>query len=286
MCGIWRIFLISLINLYSFNSLANDSLIGSIQYYQIEKDETLYDIARHFDLGISELSLANPDIDPWIPAVGARIILPTAHLLPDVKKSGIVINLAEARLYYFPQAGEIKTFPVSVGMDDSQTPLGLTKVVKKRKDPTWVPPKSIRTANPDLPEKVPPGDNNPLGQYAMNLESTTNFKWLRITIHGTNTPWSIGTPASHGCIRLYPEDIEVLFNTVPIGTAVNIINQPIKIGMVDSKLYIEAYPLAADSSNLLNLINKQVKNKSHNLNWEAIDVALKERNGIPISISY
>jgi L,D-transpeptidase ErfK/SrfK len=223
-----KIIIIIITILTVFPCRASENAIGEVTYYTVRGHETLYDIARFVDLGVDEIINANKNIDPWLPKAGDVITLPTKFIIPDVPRKGIVINLATMRLYYFPpdNPDDIITFPISVGVEGRSTPLGMTKISRKRKNPEWIPPQSIRLEKPWLPGIVPAGPDNPLGEYALSLDYSKDQRWTSVVIHGTNRPWSIGTLASHGCIRLYPEDIRVLFEAVETGTAVNIIYQP------------------------------------------------------------
>ena len=236
-----KLIYISLILLFANNAWSQEiidtNIIGEQQNYKIKKGDRLFKIARANHLSVAEMTLANPQIDnPANIYVGKNLILPFSHILPNAAKEGIVINLAESRLYYFPtDSQQVFTVPIAVGAEGSDTPTGKTAIVRKRKDPTWTPPAKLREDNPDLPEVIPAGPNNPLGKYAMDLS------WPRFLIHGTNDPKSIGNKESHGCIRLYPEDIESLFALVEVGTKVNIVDQPIKIGWVGNKIYIESH---------------------------------------------
>jgi L,D-transpeptidase ErfK/SrfK len=226
------------------------SIVGKIIIHNVIEGESLYDIARNYDVGIEELIYTNLKVDPWIPGVGVPIIIPTMHILPHIKCESIVINKAELRLYYF--TGNSKycnpkytlTFPISIGGPQHRTPMGITYITKKKKNPFWIPPSSIKAENPNLPGLVPPGDNNPLGEYAIYLG------WPEILIHGTNKPWGIGTDNTHGCISMYPEDIKILFGKVKIGTTVQVIDQQIKIAWFNDKLYIELSPTQEQKAQL------------------------------------
>ena len=151
---------------------------------------------------------ANPGIDPWVPGEGTEINLPTVHLMPDLADAdpeGIVVNLAEMRLYFFEKPGGVpQSFPIGIGRDGLNTPTGTTEVVAKRKNPTWRPTKRMRDEDPELPEVVPPGEDNPLGTRALYLG------WPQYLIHGTNKPHGVGRRVSSGCVRLYPEDVETV----------------------------------------------------------------------------
>jgi len=209
--------------------------VGRLDQYTTTYEDTLHDVARRFDLGFTELRAANPDVDPFTPGEGTRLLLPGAHLLPDAPRRGIVVNLAEMRLFYFAEDG-IETFPLGIGREGVTTPLGATSIVRKQESPAWYPPESIRARQPELPGMVPPGPDNPLGDHALYLG------WPAYLIHGTNKPYGVGRRVSSGCLRMYPEDIRHLYETVPVGTPVTVVSQPIKFAWVDGELYMEAHP--------------------------------------------
>jgi L,D-transpeptidase ErfK/SrfK len=220
-------------------------VVGQVQVTVARHEDTLLDIARGYDLGYEEIVAANPGVDPWLPGEGTRIVLPTQFVLPDAKPEGIVVNVAALRLFYFPKPDKdgqrvVMTYPIGIGKIGWATPLGRTKVVSKRKDPWWTPPASVRkehAAEGDpLPARVPPGPDNPLGNRAMNLG------WPSYLIHGTNKPAGVGLRASHGCIRMYPEDVVVIFDQVPVGTRVTVVNQPLLHRVQDGQLYVQSYP--------------------------------------------
>lgn len=226
-------------------SHAAGDVVGWMATYRTLYEDTLPDVARRFDLGYVELIAANPGVDPWLPGAGAEIVLPTAHLLPDAPHRGIVINLTEMRLYRFPRPdAEPETYPIGIGREGRMTPLGHTSVVRKAEGPTWYPPASIRADKPYLPASVPPGPDNPLGQFALYLG------WPGYLVHGTNRPWGVGRRVSSGCIRLYPEDIERLYAAVRVGTPVTVVDQPVKFGWIDGQLYIEVHPTKAQADEL------------------------------------
>jgi len=220
-------------------------VVGQLQATNSHHEDTFADIARRFNLGYDELVNANPGVDPWLPGEGTRIVLPTQFVLPDAAPEGIVVNLAALRLFYFPKPAKgeqrvVITYPIGVGMVGWATPTGSTKIASKRKDPVWTPPESVRkehAADGDiLPARVPAGPDNPLGAFAMNLG------WPTYLMHGTNKPAGVGMRASHGCIRLYPEDIATLFEMIPVGTKVTVVNQPLVYKWQDDSLYVQSYP--------------------------------------------
>lgn len=220
-----------------FSLSPGQMLVGAVGEYVTRREDTLPDIARRSDLGYGQLIAVNRRIDPWLPGAGHKIVIPSVYLLPDVPHHGIVINLAEQRLYYFPPGGDtVETYPIGTGVDADMTPRGTTQIVRKDVRPTWYPPPSIRAEKPELPAAVPPGPDNPLGEYAFRLG------WPRYLIHGTNKPYGVGRHVSHGCIRLYPEDIERLFTQVPAGTPVRVVDEEIRLAWVDDELYLEVTP--------------------------------------------
>ncbi len=223
------------------------SIVGQDQTIETVYEDTLYGLARDYSLGSEELIRVNPGIDPWIPGAGRHLIVPGRHILPAGPREGVVVNLPEHRLYYYPKVkrGEpvrVITFPVSIGRMDWRTPLGETRVIAKQKDPTWYPPESVRKEHIEngdpLPDRVPPGPDNPLGQFMLRL-AAGHGSYL---IHGTNKPIAVGLAVTHGCIRLYPEDIAALFPIVPVGTPVRLVNEPVKVAWVDGELLLEAHP--------------------------------------------
>lgn len=220
-------------------------VIGHTHWVSARAEDTLLDIGRRFDLGYWDMVLANPDVNIWVPGAGTRVLIPSHFILPSAPREGIVVNVPELRLYYYPPATEdeprqVITHPAGLGRPNWATPLGHTKIVEKIVDPAWYPPPSIRAehaarGNP-LPAVVPPGPNNPLGQYALILDMPGYL------IHGTNKPYGVGMRVSHGCIRLYPEDIESLFHHVSRGTPVHIIDQPYKLAWHRGELLLEIQP--------------------------------------------
>jgi L,D-transpeptidase ErfK/SrfK len=258
--------------------------LGQHLYYRVAKGENYYDIAQKFDIGIGELRAANPRVNESSLKAGQTLVLPTRHLLPDIAHEGIVINLPERRLYYFQDPKTVMSFPVTVGKEGWETPMGTTYIANKRADPTWTPPDRIRAEDPTLPESIPPGPDNPLGRYAMDL----GFDGIRI--HGTNNPRSIGRQSSHGCIRMYPADIEKLFDIVPLKTKVTIINQPYKFGWHGDQLLLEVSPPAAGTtarsvttSDIRTALSQKLTSPAL-VDWNTVNVAVNRRDGMPVSI--
>jgi len=272
----------------------SSDIIGENKYYQVKEGDTLLEIARLHDLGFIELVSANPGVDPWIPEAGRTILLPTQHILPDGPRRGIVINRTELRLYYFDdRAGETITYPIGIGREGRETPLGSTTIAAKRVNPTWTPPPSIRAERPELPVTMPPGPENPLGFFAMNLG------WQNYVIHGTNKPYGIGRRVSSGCIRLYPEDIEKLFDEIEIGTPVTVVDQAVKLGWADGELYMEIHPTVAEGDQLeekgwysptpvpglKDYILAIAGKHSARIDWPAVARAEQAKRGIPVRIT-
>ncbi len=229
----------------------DQGVVGEPQIVFTRDTDTFPDLAREYGLGYDELVEANPGIDPWLPGTNTPILLPTQYVLPDVPRHGIVLNIASKRLFYFPKvnAGEpvqVLTYPVGIGRVGWETPVGEAKVVAKQTDPTWYVPQSVlkehaADGNP-LPAVVPPGPDNPLGRHSMRLDLPGYL------VHGTNMPWGVGMRVSHGCVRLYPENVEVLYSLVTVGEKVNIINEPYLAGWRNGELFFESHrPLEDDT---------------------------------------
>jgi len=237
----------------------NEEVVGELQHIKARYEDTFVALARTYNVGFESLRRANPGVDAWVPGEGTEITIPTRFVLPHTPRRGIVVNVAELRLYYFPEdsgsppsgvapgARRVVTHPISVGRMDWHTPLGVTKVTGRVANPSWYPPDSIRAEHAErddiLPKIVPPGPDNPLGNHALRLGLPGYL------IHGTNLPSGVGMRVTHGCIRMFPEDIEVMFKTVPIGTVVQIVNQSVKLGFTaEGGLYVEAHPPLPESN--------------------------------------
>ena len=271
-------------------------VIGATVTTQAELKDTLLDIARQYGLGYEEITNANPGVDPWLPGAGTVVVVPKQRLLPRAPRTGIVINLPEHRLYWYPPtpAGQqpvVWTFPVSIGKMDWNTPLGRTTIVSKAKDAPWIPPKSVLAEHEKrgepLPEIVPGGPDNPMGRYKMAL----GIPGGAYLIHGTNKPAGVGMQVTHGCMRLYPEDIEALYGMVPVGTQVTIVNQPYKWGWVDGELMIEVHPpLQEDAgqtptlTDLTRLIVDATRSKPLAIDWIGAERTWREAKGIPTPV--
>ena len=276
-------------------------LVGEYVESAAGPEDTLIDIAQRHGLGFEEVVNANPGVDPWLPGAGTLVRLPLRRVLPDAPREGIVINLPEHRLYYFPpaRAGEprvVVSYPVSVGKMDWSTPIGLTRIATKVKDPQWIPPESVRAEHAKrgdiLPKVVPAGPDNPLGLYAMRL-AIPGGAYL---IHGTNLPAGVGMQVTHGCMRLYPVDIEELYKMVAVDTPVRIVNQPQKVGWDAGRLYVEVHPpleatdsgvYAPDRSALAHLVANAVRARGASalIEWRESETAFEEARGIPVAVT-
>jgi L,D-transpeptidase ErfK/SrfK len=279
----------------------SDDLVGEVQLTTTGKEDTLPDIARRFNVGYEEIVRANPGVDPWLPGANRKIVVPTQYLLPNAPRDGVVINLAAMRLFYYPKhkAGEpqlVYTHPIGVGKVGWQTPEGTTKIISREKNPTWRPSVAVRrehAANEDpVPAVVPPGPDNPLGKYKFSLG------WNSYLIHGTNKPYGVGLRSSHGCIRLYPEDIEKLFEAVPIGTAVHVVNQPYLFGWHQGRLYMQAYTVLEDDTRdwqksqpvkltktMSPRLQQLLKKETAVVDWDAVQGLSHKPRGVAVAVS-
>ena len=277
-------------------------VVGRLQVTLSRQEDTFADIARRFNVGYTELMRANPGVDPWLPGEGTEIVLPTQFILPDAPREGLVLNLAQMRLYYFPKRKkdepvEVFTHPIGIGKVGWATPEGSTKVVSHHKDPTWTPPVSVRKEHAKegdiLPPTVGPGPDNPLGRHMMRLG------WPSYLIHGTNKPPAVGMRASAGCVRLYPEDIARIFEAVPDGTKVTVVNQPVLLGWRGDQLLVQAYePLVDDKRDWSDvpktLRRKTVKAKAtlwkrigehaDAIDWEGIRAEAAKPSGVAMPV--
>ena len=277
-------------------------VLGEVQVTQSRHEDTLADIARRFDVGYDELIRANPGVDPWLPGDGTRIVLPTQWVLPDGPREGIVVNVAAMRLFYFPKPQKkgdpriVITYPIGVGKVGWATPIGETTVVSKRKNPMWTPPESVRREHAKkgdpLPARVPPGPDNPLGAYAMNLG------WTSYLIHGTNKPPGVGMRASHGCIRLYPEDIAAIFPSVAVGTRVTVVNQPLLYAWQGNTLFVQSYPPVVEGKDdsaepppvvfddeLRNRMWQETRVHESAVNWGLVERVVTQTRGIAVPVT-
>lgn len=269
------------------------TVVGQYQVVTADSRNTLLDIARHFDLGFEEITLANPGVSIWLPGEGTRIVVPTAFILPPRPWRGIVVNLPQRRLYYFPRprTGEpasVVTFPIGSARPGWPTPLGTTRITAKYEDPSWFVPKSIQdehrnAGEPDFPEYFPPGPDNPMGMLALE----TGF--AKIFIHGTNRPWGVGMRVTHGCIRLYPEDAAELFAAVAVGTPVRILHEPVAVGYRGDTLYLgvaeplDDYP--ADPRSLFARATDALALHDAPVDWARVEQVVAARRFLPIPVS-
>ncbi len=262
-----------------FDPNAN-TVIGLLSAHVVKKKDTLLDVAREYDLGFNEMEALYPEIDPWIPPEGTNLIIPSQWVLPATKKFGIVINIAEMRLFYFMKAiNMVRSYPIGIGDLGWFSPLGTFYVSEKRLKPTWYIPESLQEKY--QMKTMPPGPENPLGDHWMGL-SIPGYG-----IHGTNFPWAIGRLVTHGCIRLYPEDIEKLFLTVTVKTPVEIIYEPVKIGFQMGRIFAEVHPdIYGKIPDLVDYGLKKIKNEkwADRVDLEEFTKALREPKGLPIDI--
>ncbi len=269
---------------YSYGK--DNTVIGVIKTHKVNGNESLIEIARNYNIGYNEIVDANPKLDPFLPGSNSTVNIPTMWILPDVAAyDGIVINITEMRLYYFfkqKKTALVRTFPIGIGDEGNDTPVGNFKIIEKIVNPAWHVPESIKRERPELPNVVPPGPQNPLGTHALRLSLGSYL------IHGTNRPWAVGRRVTHGCIRLYPEDIPMLFQMVPNGTKVTIVRQPVKVGVKGDSVYIEVH--RDDTEKDINYFNEAVellrkKGLLKKINTEELYHAVREKSGIPVKIS-
>ena len=297
---------------------AGYDVIGAVSTTVATHEDTLVDIARRHGLGYHDVVHANPGVNIWVPGEGTEIVLPTRFLLPPGPRKGLVINLAEYRMYFFPEPEKGKpayvyTYPISIGRMDWETPLGKTSIVAMVKNPTWYPPQSVRdehAANGDpLPTSVPPGPNNPLGAHALRLGIPGYL------IHGTNKPAGVGMRVSHGCIRMFPEDVEFLFSKIRVSTPVRIINEPVKMGWEGDGLVVEVHPVLEAKEELVTQTEQQLERldadvetqvvpgdrkdplthvteqfiaataeRAGQLDWDLVEAVVNRSDGIPVVV--
>src|SRR5262245_19105410 len=285
-----------------FEITPEQDLVGVLQVTKSTKEDTLSDIARRFNVGYEEIVRTNPGVDPWLPGADREIVIPSQFILPNAPREGIVINVPQMRLFYYPKPkkGEpqlVYTFPIGIGRVGWATPQGTTKIVRRQKDPTWRPTASIikehrEERGEELERVVGPGPDNPLGRYAFYLD------WPSYMIHGTNKPAGVGLRSSHGCIRLYPEDIELLFSMVPVGTKVTVVNEPFVFGFQNDKLYLQAFDVLEDdtrdwqkaqkklvSKSIGADIQSELKKRNEQVSWDLVATVGHDPRGIPLVIS-
>src|SRR5579862_859909 len=270
------------------------AVVGEDQNVQTVYEDTLPDLAHRYSLGYYEIIRANPGVDVWIPGAGTNVVLPGKRILPAGPREGLVVNIPEHRLYYYPKARPheqpvVITYPVSIGKMDWRTPLGDTRVIAKIKHPAWYPPESIRKEHADngdpLPKVVGPGPDNPLGDFALRL-AAGNGEYM---LHGTNNPTAVGMAVTHGCIRMYPEDVAALFALVPVGTRVRLVNEPVKVAWVDGQLLLEAHPpvdaegqsIEPDVEMLSQKLDQALGSNTAAIHWDLARATLAAASGMP-----
>ena len=270
----------------------DESVVGGVEIHKAGFDDTVLDVARRFGMGIEEMQLANPGVDLWLPGEGTEIRLPSRFVLPSGPRQGIVINVPEMRLYYYPKdGGRVRTWPIGIGRLEYETPLGKTSVVAKKVRPVWYPTDTIReeyaARGEPLPRMVLPGPDNPLGSHAIYLGLPTYL------IHGTNRPYSIGMRVSFGCVRLYPEDIVELYDLVAPGTPVRLVDERVKAGWLADELHLEVHPnpdLPAEEArpSMTDAVRAIIKatpdGQQPPVDWKLVEAALDKANGIPVVV--
>ena len=280
---------------HSFRINPDTDLVGLPAVMISKRGDTLPDIARHFGLGFNDITRANPLLGAWVPGADRRVVLPVQFILPDTPRKGIVLNLANMRLFHYPKAPKtaqrsVITYPIGIGRQGWSTPTGRTRITQKKANPSWTVPASIlrehRLDGDPLPRVVKAGPNNPLGLFALRLSMPSYL------IHGTNKPYGVGMRISHGCVRLYPENIETLFKQVRVGTQVKIVNQPYLIGWWHNMLYLEAHKPLTDKrkshsklkQSVLKQLKEQAKKTTTAVDWKKVENTLELANGIPTPI--
>jgi L,D-transpeptidase ErfK/SrfK len=279
--------------LVSAKSFGNENnVLGRISVANVSEGETLSDIARMYNVGYTEIRIANSKVDPWLPREGQEVMIPDMHVLPYATRNDIVINVPEMRMYYYGEraASGIRSFPISVGRQDWTTPHGEMVVTGKLEAPAWYPPASILEEHEEmgepLPRIVPAGPDNPLGRYALLLSKKSYL------IHGTNKPYGIGMRVTHGCVRMYPKHIEWLFTAIKAGATVKVVNQPLKVGRMDDVIFLEAHPslnedrtsISKRYSNAIGVIKRSFGDSTLKLSYHLIQEVLLKQTGVPIKI--
>jgi L,D-transpeptidase ErfK/SrfK len=270
---------------YQYTPAAKDpskkmTVIGQMQVHTVKTGETLLDIARHYGLGISEMQAFHPEKDPWLLEEGSDLQVPSLWIVPETKHRAVVINVPEMRLYRFhAKKGTVSTYPVTVGEEETQTPLGTFRVVDREVDPEWNIPAKLQ--HKYKTKIIPAGDDNPIGKYWLGLSARG------YGIHGTDNAWSVGRVLSNGCIRLYPEDMEKLFRDVPVGTVVEIVYESVKFGYREGIIFVEVhedpYGFIEDAEQLARSVAKS-RGIEEYVDWEKVDEAIEWKNGVPIPV--
>jgi L,D-transpeptidase ErfK/SrfK len=269
-------------------------LVGALSFHETSAEDTLVDLAPELGVGYVELVAANPGVDPWLPGDGTRLAVPGARLLPSGKREGIVVNLGDLHLYWFAKDAPPRAYPIGIAKDGYSTPMGVTTVKAKKEKPTWIPGESALRDDPTLKRVVPPGPDNPLGEHALYLG------WQSYLIHGTNEPRGVGRHSSRGCIRLYPDHMEALYEQVELGTSVRVVHEPVKLGWIADELYLEVNPdddqsLELDETGKLEppraakglreAVLRALGKRSRRIDWALVEKAGQKRLGIPTRIT-
>lgn len=270
------------------------TIIGSETVYITKEGDNLLEFARDIGFGYTQMMNPNRDVNPHKPGGGKLLALAGAYIIPKYQRTGIIINTAQQRLYYFPPGGGVvETYPLGVGRLDRASPTGITRIIDKKKDPYWYVPPSVRAEKPYLPAIVPPGPENPLGEYAMRLS------WFTYLIHGTNKPLAIGRMASSGCFRMYPEDIESLFHRVPVGTQVRIISENVVAGWSGDDLVLQVFPNKSQTdqysdsreftpetpAEITYVVKLEAAKRNASVDWELVRKAGLERTGLLVKVA-
>lgn len=273
---------------------AGSNMVGQLQVVLARHQDTLLDIARHYDVGYNEIRAANPGVDPWLPGAGTRVLVPTEYVLPPKPWQGIIINIPARRLFYFPADQKVVyTFPVGIFRPNWPDPVGSTKIIAKVKNPTWTVPKNIQEehakAGEPIPAFFPAGPDNPMGELALETG------WSQIFIHGTNKPWGVGMRVSHGCFHVYPENEVQLFKMVKVGTPVRTIDQPYVVGSNgNGNLYLQSFePVEAyhkggnNQQRAVDAITafSSSQHQGWTINWQRVINLVQKPNTVPVAIN-
>ena len=276
--------------------LPDEQLVGHPLTTVASAEDTLVLIGRRYRTGYGAIRNANPLVDSWMPGHGTEVLLPVWHILPEAQREGIVINTAEMRLYHFEpardeQPARVGVYAISIGRDGRETPRAAARVVRKAENPTWYPTESIRRDRAErgkpVAAVVPPGPDNPLGTRALYLNLPAYL------IHGTNRELGIGMPVTSGCVRMYPEDIEYLYDRVPVGSKVEIVHQPVKAGWSGDVLYVESHaspegpgiPQEQRLQQLRAAIARTVGGRpDFTVDWNKVRDAVLESTGVPVPV--
>jgi L,D-transpeptidase ErfK/SrfK len=258
------------------------TVIGAPRYHTVEKGEDLLEIARHYGLGYSEIGVMYRQWDPFLPPPGAKMTIPTLWIVPDQSRHRqLVVNTGEMRLYYFVKgATRVYTFPIGMGVLDLKTPSGEFRVVEKKVNPAWHIPKSLQAKYGMA--VMPPGPDNPMGDRKLTLS------WGDYGIHGTSMPWGVGRLVSHGCTRMYPEHVRQLFPLVPVGTRVEYIYEPAKVGFRHGRIYLSVhedvyYKIRSMILHVLNLLES--RGLTAQVDLRKVMQTVEEQTGMPVDVT-